>query len=130
MVARGPQELTLSWTGNQPTFQVFRSTTPNTVTDVANRLGETKRRAARTAADVEKVRSRIEIEPFREALEFVGSQPARLAEVVAVRFPADLFPGAEARIGGGIERHMLPHLPSVVPPVRGGDVGDSVRGIR
>jgi hypothetical protein len=66
----------------------------------SDRLGEAKRGAA-PAADVEKACARAEIEPFREALELVNRQPARLAEVVAVRLPADLLSGAEARIGGG-----------------------------
>jgi 5-methylthioadenosine/S-adenosylhomocysteine deaminase len=34
-------EVVLTWTGNQPTFQVFRATGPQAVTDPANGLGET-----------------------------------------------------------------------------------------
>jgi hypothetical protein len=39
-----------------------------------------------------------------------------LAEVVAVRLPADLLSGTEAGIGGSVEGHVFPHVPSVVPP--------------
>jgi hypothetical protein len=39
--------------------------------------------------------------------------------------PADLFSGTEARIGGCVQRHVFPHVPSVVPPARDGPVGDS-----
>jgi hypothetical protein len=65
----------------------------------ADPFSEAKCRAARSAADVEKARFGTEIEPFREALELVDRQPARLAEVVAVRLPADLLSGTEAGIG-------------------------------
>ena len=37
----GPQDLTLEWTGGQPTFEVYRSTAAVAVTDPANKLGET-----------------------------------------------------------------------------------------
>ena len=41
----GPQEVTLSWTGNQPTFEVYRGGQAATVADPANKLGETVARA-------------------------------------------------------------------------------------
>jgi hypothetical protein len=43
-----------------------------------------------------------------------------LAEVIAVRLPADLLSGTEAGIGGSVEGHVFPHAPSVVPPARDG----------
>ena len=86
----------------------------------ADRFSEAKCRAARSAADVEEARFDTEVEPFREALELVDRQPARLAEVVAVRLPADLLSGSEAGIGGNVEGHVFPHVPSVVPPALDG----------
>ena len=46
-LSRGPasQQVTLSWTGNQPTFEVYRSANPGSITDPANKLGETNTRA-------------------------------------------------------------------------------------
>lgn len=76
----------------------------------ADRFSEAKCRAARSAADVEEARFGTEVEPFREALELVDRQPARLAEVVAVRLPADLLSGAEAGVGGSVEGHVFPHV--------------------
>jgi hypothetical protein len=65
----------------------------------ADRFSEAKCRAACSAADVEEARFDTEIEPFREALELIDRQPTRLAEVVAVRLPANLLSGTEAGVG-------------------------------
>src|SRR2546427_3497073 len=40
-----PDEVALSWTGNQPTFQVFRATNPASVTGPSNLVIETDARA-------------------------------------------------------------------------------------
>jgi protein involved in polysaccharide export with SLBB domain len=40
----GPGEITLTWTGGQPTFEVFRSNSPVDVANPANKLGETSDR--------------------------------------------------------------------------------------
>ena len=40
-------EIVLDWTGGQPTFDVYRSTSPNDVTDPANHLGSTSDRSWR-----------------------------------------------------------------------------------
>lgn len=57
-LAKGPgaDELTLSWTGGQPLFRVYRSTDPATVIDPANLVVETTERSATVTsgmADVE-----------------------------------------------------------------------------
>jgi len=38
-------DATLEWTGSQPTFEVFRSTSPDTIDEPIHKLGETNRRA-------------------------------------------------------------------------------------
>src|SRR5213593_4351747 len=40
-----PDEVALTWTGNQPTFQVFRATNPASVTDPSDLVVETDARA-------------------------------------------------------------------------------------
>jgi SAM-dependent methyltransferase len=81
----------------------------------AGALREPQGRATRAAADVEQARVGAELEPLRETLELVGSDPARLPDVVAVGQSPNLVPNPVTRIRGGVERDVLAHASNPMP---------------
>ncbi|HEV8337037.1 MAG TPA: hypothetical protein VGR67_11505 [Candidatus Polarisedimenticolia bacterium] len=52
-----PGEVALSWTGNQPTFQVFRATNPASITDPSNLLVAAEKFAVDSGSRVGAIRN-------------------------------------------------------------------------
>jgi len=103
----GPDDVVLSWAGNQPTFQVFRSGSPVSLTDPSNLAGETDLRTwAETPPPGDLFYYEVDRKPDPPATMILGAPDRILLTGIVVR-PSDFFEG-EVLVEGNLITCVAP----------------------